>query len=111
MAPGKLGMASTAATSMARDDAPGSLLMYAPAPSLPAAATTTTPAFAALSAATASADRGSPKGEPSDRLMTSRWFLTAQSMASTTMSVVPVQPKMRRAYSVASGAEPGPTMN
>ena len=92
-----LGIASTAATSMARDEAPGVLLVYAAGPSLPAAATTTTPAFDALSAATASGDCGSPKTEPSDRLMTSRWFLAAQSIASTTMSVVPLQPKTRRA--------------
>ena len=51
----------------------------------------------------------SPNGDPSDMLITSMWCFTAQSIASSTTSVVPVQPKMRSAYRVAPGAVPGPT--
>ena len=55
-----------------------------------------TPSFAALVAATRRTDRRAvPKGEPSDMLMTSMSLSTAHSIASTTTSVEPAQPKTR----------------
>ena len=71
--------------------------MYWFGPLLPAEMTTTTPAFAALVAATASGESFVPKLEPSDMLMTSMSLSTAHSIASTTTSVEPVQPNTRMA--------------
>ena len=76
---------------------------------MPADATTMTPALAAFAAATAEGSLASPNGPPSDMLMTSMSWSTAHSMASTTTSVEPWQPKTRMAYSSALGATPGPT--
>ena len=85
--------ASIAATERARVEAAGDPVIWALGPSLPAEATTSTPARDALSAATASGSVASPNGEPSDRLMTSMPSATAWLMASTTTSVEPSQPK------------------
>ena len=64
---------------------------------MPAATTTTTPAFAALVAALADESSLVPNGEPSDMLITSMSLSTAQSIASTTTSVGPWQPNTRTA--------------
>ena len=82
--------------------------MYCAGPSLPAEATTITPALTAFVDATADGSSALPNGEPSDMLMTSMWFATAHSIASTVTSVEPSQPKTRSAYRVACGAMPGP---
>ena len=55
------------------------------------------PALAAFCAASASAVFAVPKGAPSDMLMTSMSFSTAQSIAWVTTSVEPSQPKTRTA--------------
>jgi hypothetical protein len=65
--------------------------------SLPAAATTTTPALTALPAATASAESLVPNAAPSDRFAASMSLSTAHSSASAIRSVVPVQPNTRTA--------------
>ncbi len=89
---------------------PGEPTMYWFGPSLPAEITTTTPALAALVAASASGESLVPKGDPSDMLMTSRSLSTAHSIASITTSVEPLQPNTRIAYRSAFGATPGPTV-
>ena len=66
-------------------------------PELPAATTTFTPAFTALSEARASAESAEPKAEPSDMLTTSMSLSTAHSRASVTTLVEPAQPKTRTA--------------
>ncbi len=55
------------------------------------------PAWAAFSDASESASSSAPKGEPSDMLTTCMSFFTAQSSASTTTLVEPLQPKTRTA--------------
>ena len=87
--------------------------MYAPRPAFPAEATTTIPALTAFSEASASAESSVPKSEPSDMLITCMPCCTAQSMPSTTTSVVaePLQPNTRTSYRSASGATPGPMVN
>ena len=69
--------------------------MYGFGPLLPDEATTMTPAFAAFVEATAVGSSVVPNGEPSDMLMTSMSLSTAHSIASTTTSVEPSQPKTR----------------
>src|SRR6185312_4730094 len=96
-APGKLCVESLAATAMTPSPVPGEPTRYWFKPLLPAAATTTTPAFAALVAAFADGSSLVPNGEPSDMLITSMSLSTAQSMASTTTSVGPAQPNTRTA--------------
>jgi len=76
---------------------PGEPVRYGLWPSLPADATTTTPAATALLAATASGSSGLPKGEPRDMLITSMPWSTAQSMAWVITMLEPSQPKTRRA--------------
>src|SRR6267378_1470952 len=93
--PGKLAVESTAATLIAPSALAGELVMYGAEPALPEAATTMTPAFAALSAASASAVLATPKSAPSDMLITSMSWSTAQLIASTTTLVDPEQPKTR----------------
>jgi hypothetical protein len=97
-----------AATEMPPSPEPGFDVMYGAAPALPEADATRMPACAAFVTASASASSAVPKSAPNDMLMTSMSFATAQSMASTTRSVEPVQPKTRTAYSSALGATPGP---
>src|SRR4029079_13647826 len=100
-----------AATAMPLVAAPGEPRMYGMLPALPAAETTTTPAFDASSAALASALSAGPKSEPSDMLMTSMSLSMAHSMASVTTLVEPAQPNTRTAYRSAFGATPGPIRN
>ena len=69
--------------------------MYGFGPLLPADATTMTPAFAAFVDATASGSSALPNGDPSDMLITSMSWSTAQSIASTTTFVEPTQPNTR----------------
>ena len=88
----------------------GEPVTYGLAPSLPAEATTMTPALAALVEATAEGSSFEPKVEPSDMLITSMSLSTAHSIASTVTSVEPSQPKTRMAYRSAFGATPGPTL-
>ena len=107
-APAKLGVGSCAATEIAPSALAGLPVMYAFGPSLPADATTMTPAFAALVAAAALGSSAPPNGEPSDMLMTCMPLSTAHSIASTVRSVEPSQPNTRTAYSSAFGATPGP---
>src|SRR5437868_3564159 len=73
--------------------------------------TTTIPPAAALVAASESALSAAPYGDPSDRLTTSISLATAQSIASTVMSVEPVHPNTRIEYRSAPGATPGPIVN
>ncbi len=105
----KLGVESTAATPITPLATPGEPVRYGLGPLLPAEATTTTPAACAFCAAIESASCAVPKEEPSDMLMTSMRFFTAQSMASTTTSVEPSQPNTFSAYRSTLGATPGPT--
>ena len=70
-------------------------MIYGAGPALPAAATTMMPALAAFCAARASALVAVTKSAPSDMLMTSMSFCTAQSIASVTTSVEPLQPNTR----------------
>ena len=107
-APGKLGIASSAATESTRSAVPGLPVIIAFGPLLPEDATTVVPARAALLLATASGLSADPNGEPRDMLMTSMPSATARLIASTTTSVEPAHPKTRYAYSVARGATPGP---
>src|SRR6476619_6735216 len=93
--PGVATHESFAAVEIAPSAVPGEPVMYWLGPSLPADVTTTTPSLAALVVATADGSSFDPNGEPSDMLMTSRWFLTAHSIASTVTSVEPAQPKTR----------------
>ena len=69
------------------------------------------PAADALLIASLSELSAAPHSEPSDMLMTSMLFATAQSMASLTTLVDPAQPNTRTAYSWAIGATPGPIAN
>src|SRR6188508_457372 len=85
--------------------------MYGLGPSLPEAATTMTPSFTALLAATASGESAVPKVEPRDMLITSMSCSTDHSIASITTSEEPSQPKTRTAYRSAFGATPGPTVH
>src|SRR5438094_406950 len=95
--PGKVGTGSFAATEIAPSAVAGEPVMYWFAPLLPAEATTTTPALAALVEATADGSSAEPNDEPSDMLTTSMSLSTAQSSASTTTSVGPSQPNTRTA--------------
>src|SRR2546425_13101031 len=97
VAPGNVRMASTAPTEIAPAATLGVEAVYAPGPSFPAAATTTTPALTALSTAIASGESAVPNVPPTDRLITSIRFCTAQSIASSSASVLPTQPKTLRA--------------
>src|SRR5882672_6462983 len=110
-APGNEAVESTAATLIAFSPEAGDPVMYGFGPLFPAEATTTTPASTALVDASALASSTRPKDEPRDMFTTCMWFLTAQSSASTTTFVDPVQPKTRTAYRSASGATPGPMRN
>src|SRR5689334_21578888 len=83
--------------------------MYGLGPSLPEEVTTMVPAAVALFTASASGSSAPPNGEPSDMLITFMPWSTAHSMASTTTSAEPWQPKTRIAYRSAFGATPGPT--
>src|SRR3989337_1578799 len=93
--PGNDGVESFAATRIAPVPAAGEPVMYWFAPLLPADATTTIPALATFVEATADALEGSPKGEPSDMLMTSMPSSNAMLIASTVTPVDPRQPKTR----------------
>src|SRR5918999_3792025 len=95
MTDGKLGSASSAPVEMVRVATPGDPVMYAEAALFPEAATTTTPAWAALSLAVADGSVGLPHDDPSDMLMTSAPSRTARSMASRTRSLPPSHPKTR----------------
>src|SRR5438270_11132156 len=86
-----------AATDRAPSALAGEEVTYGLAPLLPADATTMTPAFAAFVDATATGSSFEPNGETSDMLMTSMSLSTAHSIASTTTTVTPAQPKMRTA--------------
>src|SRR5437016_5420416 len=110
-AAGKLAVESTAATLMTPLPDAGVPVMYGAGPALPAEATTMMPALAAFCDASASEVFPVPKSEPSDMLMTSMSFCTAQSIASVTTSVEPLQPKTRTEQMSALGATPGPTLN
>ena len=74
---------------------PGDPVMYWEGPLLPAEVTTDTPAAAAFVEATALGSSERPNEEPSDMLMTSMPFSTAQSIASVVTSVEPSQPNTR----------------
>ncbi len=93
---GKLGDESFAATERAPSAVPGEPVMYWFGPLLPEDATTMTPAFAAFVEATADGSSAVPNEEPSDMLITSMSWSTAHSIASTTTSDEPSQPKTRR---------------
>src|SRR5262249_2992878 len=97
MAPGKVCVGSLAATATAPLPVAGEPTMYGLGPLLPADATTTTPAFAALVDAAADGSSFEPNIEPSDMLLTSISWATAHSIASPTTSVEPLQPKTRTA--------------
>ncbi len=107
--PGNAFVGSSAATLSAPAPEAGEPVMYGLAPSFPEAATTITPSFAAFVAAWAAGSSVEPNGEPSDRLITSMPFWTAQSIASRVRLVGPWQPKILIAYRSAFGATPGPT--
>ena len=94
-APWNIGVGSTAATEIAPSALAGEPVMYALAPLLPAEATTMMPALAALVEACADGSSAVPKGAPSDILITSMSWSTAQSIASTVTSVDPSQPNTR----------------
>src|SRR5438067_11981313 len=96
--PGNLSVGSFAATEIAPSAVAGEPVMYWFAPLLPAEATTTMPAFAALVDAAADGSSAEPNGEPSDMLTTSMSLSTAHSSASTTTSVEPLQPNTRMEY-------------
>src|SRR5690348_6890518 len=91
-APGNVCVGSFAATLSAPGLTAGVPVMYAFGPSLPDEAMTITPSRAAFVDATASGLFAEPRGEPRDMLITSMWFATAHSIASTTTSVEPAQP-------------------
>src|SRR3954452_7277759 len=103
---------------MTRLAAPGEPTMSCSSPPLPAAATTVVPSRLRASAASASGSSGAAKSVPRDMLTTSRWSAklpsplgsAAQSRALDTTLVSPEQPNTRRAYRVAPGATPGPTL-
>src|SRR5664279_1921759 len=95
IAPGNDWVGSLAATLTAPALEAGVPVMYAFGPSLPEDAITITPSRAAFVDATASGESGLPNGEPRDMLITSMWFATDHSIASTTTSVEPWQPKTR----------------
>ena len=83
-----------AATVIALSALPGELTEPAPAPSLPAATTGTTPASAALSSAETTMSRlGSISGSPSERLITSIPSFTAASIPATISGEFPSSPK------------------
>src|ERR1700712_3059649 len=88
--------ASVAATEIAPSKTAGALVMYGIGPALPDAATTRMPAAVAFATASPSAESPLalavlPKFEPSDMLITSMPLVTAQSIASATTSVLPLQ--------------------
>src|SRR6188508_985961 len=93
--PGSVWLLSIAAVAMDPAAVPGDPVMYGAGPLLPAEVTTETPAAAAFVDATADGSSERPKTEPSDMLMTSTSWSTAQSMASTVSFVEPWQPKTR----------------
>ena len=109
--PGYEACESIAATLIAFSPVLGLPATYGTVPEFPLEATTTMPAFTAFSDASASASSSVPKSAPSDMLITCMSCATAQSIASTTNLVPPVQPNTRTAYRSASGATPGPMLS
>ena len=93
--PGSVWLLSIAAVAIEPAAVPGEPVMYGAGPLLPAEVTTDTPAAAAFVEATADGSSERPKADPSDMLMTSTSWSTAQSIASTVTSVEPWQPKTR----------------
>src|SRR5919106_996411 len=106
--PGNCWLLSSAAVAMAPLPEPGAPVMYCAGPLFPAEVTTEIPAAAAFVDAIADGLSARPNAEPSDMLITSMSFSTAQSIACTVTWVAPLQPKTRTKYRSACGATPGP---